>query len=61
DDLPEEIETVPAEPVAGEGRRARRLRAAAQAEAAGAEAGPEAPEQAGAPYGQEGDAVPAGQ
>ncbi|MDF6020650.1 glycosyltransferase family 2 protein [Streptomyces sp. JH34] len=34
DDLPEEPETVPAEPVAGEGRRARRLRAAAQAEAA---------------------------
>ncbi|WP_329229571.1 glycosyltransferase [Streptomyces sp. NBC_01460] len=33
DDLPEETETVPAEPVAGEGRRARRLRAAAQAEA----------------------------
>ncbi|MFG2593756.1 glycosyltransferase [Streptomyces sp. NPDC048438] len=35
DDLPEETETVAAEPVAGEGRRARRLRAAAQAEAAG--------------------------
>ncbi|MFJ7946615.1 glycosyltransferase [Streptomyces sp. NPDC096354] len=34
DDLPEESATVPAEPVAGEGRRARRLRAAAQAEAA---------------------------
>ncbi|MFB7309726.1 glycosyltransferase [Streptomyces sp. NPDC056192] len=34
DDLPEEAATVPAEPVAGEGRRARRLRAAAQAEAA---------------------------
>ncbi|MFE3519732.1 glycosyltransferase family 2 protein [Streptomyces sp. NPDC059166] len=34
DDLPEETEAVPAEPVAGEGRRARRLRAAAQAEAA---------------------------
>lgn len=33
DDLPEESATVPAEPVAGEGRRARRLRAAAQAEA----------------------------
>lgn len=39
DDLPEETVPVPAEPVAGEGRRARRLRAAAQAEAeAGAEA-----------------------
>ncbi|MGW2180074.1 glycosyltransferase [Streptomyces sp. NPDC001732] len=34
DDLPEETVTVPAEPIAGEGRRARRLRAAAQAEAA---------------------------
>ncbi len=34
DDLPEETEAVAAEPVAGEGRRARRLRAAAQAEAA---------------------------
>ncbi|MFE7109429.1 glycosyltransferase [Streptomyces sp. NPDC057575] len=51
DDLPEETVTVPAEPVAGEGRRARRLRAAAQAEAeAGAEAGadgeaPDAPGQ----------------
>ncbi|WSA77167.1 glycosyltransferase [Streptomyces sp. NBC_01799] len=33
DDLPEESATVPAEPVEGEGRRARRLRAAAQAEA----------------------------
>ncbi|MFC9247220.1 glycosyltransferase [Streptomyces sp. NPDC057136] len=33
DDLPEETEAVPLEPVAGEGRRARRLRAAAQAEA----------------------------
>ncbi|MGC5364639.1 glycosyltransferase [Streptomyces sp. DT24] len=32
DDLPEETVAVPAEPVAGEGRRARRLRAAAQAE-----------------------------
>ncbi|MEU1124348.1 glycosyltransferase [Streptomyces sp. NPDC005899] len=35
DDLPEETATVTAEPVEGEGRRARRLRAAAQAEAAG--------------------------
>lgn len=34
DDLPEETEAVAAEPVAGEGRRARRLRAAAQAEGA---------------------------
>ncbi|OEJ59257.1 family 2 glycosyl transferase [Streptomyces agglomeratus] len=33
DDLPEEEYEVPAQPVAGEGRRARRLRAAAQAEA----------------------------
>ncbi|MBT2507590.1 glycosyltransferase [Streptomyces sp. ISL-98] len=57
DDLPEEEIEVPAQPVAGEGRRARRLRAAAQAEAA------YAPEEAGAgdqppappvadPYGQ---------
>ncbi|MET7645712.1 glycosyltransferase [Streptomyces sp. NPDC005426] len=35
DDLPEEGEAVPAEPVAGEGRRARRLRAAALAEGEG--------------------------
>ncbi|MER5550087.1 glycosyltransferase family 2 protein [Streptomyces sp. NPDC002793] len=34
DDLPEETEAVTAEPVAGEGRRARRLRAAARTEAA---------------------------
>ncbi|MFG2215571.1 glycosyltransferase [Streptomyces sp. NPDC048685] len=50
DDLPEETVPVPAEPVAGEGRRARRLRAAAQAEAeAGAEAdqSEEAPEAQG--------------
>ncbi|MFE4609283.1 glycosyltransferase [Streptomyces niveus] len=33
DDLPEEGAEVPAQPVSGEGRRARRLRAAAQAEA----------------------------
>lgn len=39
DDLPEERVEVPAQPVSGEGRRARRLRAAAQAEGAeGAEA-----------------------
>ncbi|WP_371791988.1 glycosyltransferase family 2 protein [Streptomyces sp. NBC_01471] len=41
DDLPEEELPVPAEPVAGEGRRARRLRAAAQAEAAGSTDGPD--------------------
>ncbi|MFJ2094903.1 glycosyltransferase [Streptomyces sp. NPDC087901] len=35
DDLPEEDVVVPAEPVAGEGRRARRLRAAALAEGEG--------------------------
>ncbi|WP_405798801.1 glycosyltransferase [Streptomyces sp. NBC_01506] len=35
DDLPEERAEVPAQPVSGEGRRARRLRAAAQAEAEG--------------------------
>lgn len=34
DDLPEERVEVPAQPVSGEGRRARRLRAAAQAEGA---------------------------
>ncbi|MFD3922573.1 glycosyltransferase [Streptomyces sp. NPDC058595] len=37
DDLPEERADVPAQPVSGEGRRARRLRAAAQAEAEAAE------------------------
>ncbi|MCW5253842.1 glycosyltransferase family 2 protein [Streptomyces sp. SHP 1-2] len=41
DDLPEEEPAAPAEPVAGEGRRARRLRAQAEAEAAAAESGPE--------------------
>ncbi|HEY9439264.1 MAG TPA: family 2 glycosyl transferase, partial [Streptomyces sp.] len=46
DDLPEELVTVPAEPVDGEGRRARRLRAAAQAEAAAAGAGAEDSEEA---------------
>ncbi|GGK09247.1 integral membrane regulatory protein [Streptomyces camponoticapitis] len=35
DDLPDERADVPAQPVSGEGRRARRLRAAAQAEAEG--------------------------
>lgn len=50
DDLPEESVTVPAEPVAGEGRRARRLRAAAQAEAAAeddGEDGEQLPEEEG--------------
>ncbi|SEC96386.1 Glycosyltransferase, GT2 family [Streptomyces misionensis] len=42
DDLPEE-EPVPAQPVAGEGRRARRLRAQAEAEEAPAEDAPQAP------------------
>ncbi|MEV8311641.1 glycosyltransferase family 2 protein [Streptomyces flavidovirens] len=60
DDLPEEEIDVPVQPVAGEGRRARRLRAAAQAEAphapqadAEADAGgrPPAPPVAD-PYGQ---------
>ncbi|WP_329033308.1 glycosyltransferase [Streptomyces sp. NBC_01725] len=37
DDLPDERADVPAQPVSGEGRRARRLRAAAQAEAETAE------------------------
>ncbi|KIF69614.1 family 2 glycosyl transferase [Streptomyces sp. AcH 505] len=44
DDLPEEDVEIPAQPVAGEGRRARRLRAAAEAE--GAEYDPEAAEEA---------------
>ncbi|MFC5805590.1 glycosyltransferase family 2 protein [Streptomyces formicae] len=43
DDLPDEEAAIPAQPVDGEGRRARRLRAAAQAEADGGEG--EAPEQ----------------
>ncbi|MFF5403962.1 glycosyltransferase [Streptomyces misionensis] len=42
DDLPEE-QPVPAQPVAGEGRRARRLRAQAEAEEASAEDAREAP------------------
>ncbi|MFE9726643.1 glycosyltransferase [Streptomyces sp. NPDC005794] len=53
DDLPEETEAVAAEPVAGEGRRARRLRAAAQAEAV--TAGDEAV--AGAAYAEDGTAT----
>ncbi|GHB27134.1 glycosyltransferase family 2 protein [Streptomyces chryseus] len=58
DDLPEEEYEVPAQPVAGEGRRARRLRAAAQADAPGADAqegtgeGPPAPPVAAGPYGE---------
>ncbi|WUS97312.1 glycosyltransferase [Streptomyces sp. NBC_00708] len=63
DDLPEEAEAVAAEPVAGEGRRARRLRAAALAEseaaeqgAEGAEGAQEAPETGELPaYGQTGE------
>ncbi|WP_086778462.1 family 2 glycosyl transferase, partial [Streptomyces griseus] len=49
DDLPEEALAVAAEPVDGEGRRARRLRAAAQAEAAAAaeEDGTDDPSRAG--------------
>ncbi|MDI3423987.1 glycosyltransferase [Streptomyces luteolus] len=48
DDLPEEPVTVPAQPVEGEGRRARRLRAAQEAEAAaqGRTAPPEEPQPA---------------
>jgi GT2 family glycosyltransferase len=50
DDLPEEPVAVPEQPVAGEGRRARRLRAQAEAEAEDAEPtaqdGPRTPEQA---------------
>ncbi|MFD5098666.1 glycosyltransferase [Streptomyces albidochromogenes] len=49
DDLPEEEYEVPAQPVAGEGRRARRLRAAAQADASGADAQEEAGERPPAP------------
>ncbi|WP_328910510.1 glycosyltransferase [Streptomyces sp. NBC_00234] len=50
DDLPEEAVAVPLEPVAGEGRRARRLRAAAQAEAEdGEESDAFAPEPMAAP------------
>ncbi len=43
DDLPDEALAVAAEPVDGEGRRARRLRAAAQAEAAAEESGDDDP------------------
>ncbi|MFE2377871.1 glycosyltransferase [Streptomyces sp. NPDC059398] len=64
DDLPDEELPVPAEPVAGEGRRARRLRAAAQAEAeaAGSPDGPAAPGAAGptddGPAGEPGEQGP---
>lgn len=67
DDLPEEAVTVPAEPIAGEGRRARRLRAAAQAEAEAEQAGDEraegTPEEAGQyiPAQQTGEYPPAEQ
>ncbi|MGW0789135.1 glycosyltransferase [Streptomyces sp. NPDC002911] len=56
DDLPEETEAVAAEPVAGEGRRARRLRAAAQTGAATADDAV-----AGAAYAEDGTAAGYGQ
>ncbi|MEU2427916.1 glycosyltransferase family 2 protein [Streptomyces sp. NPDC007861] len=50
DDLPDEEAAIPAQPVEGEGRRARRLRAAAQAEADAADAAEaDAPEHEHAP------------
>ncbi|MFJ4921382.1 glycosyltransferase [Streptomyces sp. NPDC088725] len=49
DDLPEDDVEIPAQPVDGEGRRARRLRAAAQTEGEMTGAVPGAPEEAG-PY-----------
>ncbi|MGP3636424.1 family 2 glycosyl transferase, partial [Streptomyces sp. 24-1644] len=58
DDLPEETESVPLEPVAGEGRRARRLRAAAQAEA---EDGQEGDALAADPVAAPGEYIPAQQ
>ncbi|MGW4630035.1 glycosyltransferase family 2 protein [Streptomyces rubiginosohelvolus] len=57
DDLPDEALAVAAEPVDGEGRRARRLRAAAQAEAAAEEAGNDDPSRAVDP----GEYIPAQQ
>ncbi|MFK0134406.1 glycosyltransferase [Streptomyces rubiginosohelvolus] len=57
DDLPDEALAVAAEPVDGEGRRARRLRAAAQAEAAVEEAGNDDPSRAVDP----GEYIPAQQ
>ncbi|MFD4376857.1 glycosyltransferase [Streptomyces sp. NPDC058486] len=44
DDLPEEETAIPAQAADGDGRRARRLRAAAEAETAAAEAATEAPD-----------------
>ncbi|NYE41171.1 glycosyltransferase family 2 protein [Streptomyces fulvorobeus] len=58
DDLPEETDAVPPEPVAGEGRRARRLRAAALAEA---EDGQEGETSAAAPVEAPGEYIPAQQ
>ncbi|WP_069816276.1 glycosyltransferase [Streptomyces sp. TP-A0874] len=49
DDLPEAVAAVPAQPVEGEGRRARRLRAAAEAEAARNDGAGEAAHPAEAP------------
>ncbi|MGQ4488926.1 glycosyltransferase [Streptomyces sp. SAS_281] len=59
DDLPEEAEAVAAEPVAGEGRRARRLRAAALAESEAAEGAPERQDAEGAPAQEETGEQPA--
>ncbi|MFE2019180.1 glycosyltransferase family 2 protein [Streptomyces sp. NPDC059499] len=57
DDLPEEAVTAGAEALTGDGRRARRLRAAAEAEAAAAgEDGAETPYEV--PYGQDAAAAP---
>ncbi|WP_030704514.1 MULTISPECIES: glycosyltransferase family 2 protein [unclassified Streptomyces] len=57
DDLPEEALAVAAEPVDGEGRRARRLRAAAHAEAAAEESGDDGPSHPAGP----GEYIPAQQ
>ncbi|MFH8436707.1 glycosyltransferase [Streptomyces sp. NPDC018007] len=57
DDLPDEAPAVADEPVDGEGRRARRLRAAARAEAAAEEAGDDDPSRAAHP----GEHIPAQQ
>ncbi|WP_030333657.1 glycosyltransferase family 2 protein [Streptomyces sp. NRRL B-1381] len=57
DDLPDEALAVAAEPVDGEGRRARRLRAAAQAEAAAEESGDDDPSHPAGP----GEYIPAQQ
>ncbi|MEU9865633.1 glycosyltransferase family 2 protein [Streptomyces sp. NPDC047971] len=53
DDLPEEELAIPAQAMEGDGRRARRLRAAAEAEAAATAADEAAPEQEPAPVPQE--------